>query len=462
MLKRFKDFGRNLGLYLRTPEIIYSVVLIIGIPLLIVVNSIFLIDQFTRVVNQQAQDKAADTAQLLGRGFTGKDIPAIQSEIEDLVRRTDGYFQRLDYWVKASDKEEFGLLASSDKSQVGMAVKPQADSDPSDESDPRSFTRLNLTWAERRDIAVESVENDRPGYLVSVLIDEAADRQRQAVISAFVSNDLISNSLDDAYFRSASLLTITVIIVLVLLFLRSRIYRYTTLFRRLQEVDQMKDEFISIASHELRTPLTSIKGNLSMLLDEHDIDDHEKQRMLEQAEKSTEQLTSLVADLLDVSKLEQGRIQIRPEQVDIGEFIRPIVEELKVQAKSKKLSLSFAAPQQKLLVTADREKLRQILVNLVGNAIKYTPRGSINLGVETEHDMAAVYIRDTGVGMSPEDRTNLFKKFYRIRTDKTANITGTGLGLWITKSLVELMGGQIFVDSIEGSGTQVKFTLPKA
>lgn len=461
MLKKLEDIGQSFRAYLQTPEIVYSVVLIVLIPVLIVVNSIFLIDQFSSVINGQAQDKAADSARLLAQSLPSKDYQLIQARIDEAVSSSDKYFLRLDYWTKDPKGEAFSLAASTSKDQVGKVIRPQADA-PTEEDDPRSFTQLNLSWAERHDIAVESVEQGQAGYLVSILSIDPISRERLGVISAFVSSEQVGSLLDNAYLRSASLLTITVIITLVLLFLRSRIYRYTSLFKKLQEVDQTKDEFISIASHELRSPLASIRGSLELLLDEHDLSTPDKQKLLRNAEKSTEQLTSLVADLLDVSRLEQGRIEIRPENLDIGKFIGPVVDDMAVLAKEKHISLSYQPPTVSIMVSADKDKLRQILVNLIGNALKYTQRGTVNVAIETDRDMVEVFVRDTGVGMSPEDRAKLFSKFYRIRNKQTAEISGTGLGLWITKKLVELMGGQIFVDSIEGSGTQVKFTLPKA
>ncbi len=465
-----RAFGQNLAAYFKTPEIVYSFSLIVLIPILITLNSILVINLFTTVVDAQARDKAAVSAELLKRSFPNPEPATIQSAIDEIRDSTndangDHYFQRLDYLTKKPNEESFILAASSDKGRVGKVIKPAADTTATGKEqaeDPRSFTQLNLSWTEQKDIAIAANENGKNGYQVSLLVKNQQTKARQGVISAFVSTAYIDHLLSQSYIRSAELLTLTVVIILLLLFIRSRIYRYSTLFKKLQEVDQMKDEFISVASHELRTPLTSIRGNLSMLLEEHDLDEAERAKVLSAAEKSSEQLTNLVADLLDVSRIEQGRVKVEPVVIELSPAISQVVEDLQQQAAAKKLTLSFVVPDEKLMVTTDKDKLRQILVNLIGNAIKYTVRGSVEVSVATEQDHVAVTVRDTGVGMSPEARANLFKKFYRIRTKETQNITGTGLGLWITKSLVELMGGAIYVDSIEGSGTQIKFTLPKA
>lgn len=464
---RLKALRQSLAAYAKTPEIVYSLALIILIPVLIAVNSIVLINLFAKLVDAQAQDKASATAGLLKRTLDQGSTAEVQDQIDQLVRSTtegDGrmYFLNLEYIVKNPDKEEFVVKASSDPKEVGDVIKPVADNGSSSaEDDPRTFTQLNLSWTERRDIAVAATYNGVPGYQISVLADDAS-RERQAVIAAFVSTEYIEQLLTEAYIKSGGLLTLTVVITLLLLFVRSRIYRYSTLFRQLQQVDQMKDEFISIASHELRTPLTGIRGNLSMLLEEHDLSDEEQHKLITNAERSADQLTELVADLLDVSRIEQGRLKLQPERLDVSREISAVVENLRPQADQNKLRLEFEPPENDLAATADRNKLRQILINLIGNAIKYTKQGSVSISAEAKGDFVEIDIRDTGIGMTPQDRENLFKKFYRIRNRQTATISGTGLGLWITKSLVEMMGGSIYVDSIEGSGTQVKFTLAKA
>lgn len=467
MVKKLKQVGRSIAAYLKTPEIVYSLGLIVLIPGLIVLNSIVLTNLFAGLVDTQAKDKAAVTAQLLKRSLTGPDSAVIQSRIDEIVEGTtdvnkEKYFLRLDYLIKRPGEEAFELVASSSKDEIGKVIRPQADSSADSLDDPRSFTQLNLSWAERRDIAVSAVEQTKPGYVISVLGDDPRSQERQAVVSAFVSTQYIDQLLTDSYFRSASLLTITVVITLVLLFLRSRIYRYTTLFKRLQEVDQMKDEFITVASHELRTPITAIRGYLTVLLETHDLSDAEQHKMIESAERSSRQLNALVADLLDVSRIEQGRVQLEPAKINIDEAIAKAADQLKGLAAEKKIDVNLVPAEQKLFTRADARKLHQILINFMDNAIKYTEKGSITISASEEGDSVAVFIRDTGIGMSPEDRQNLFKKFYRVQNKETEHITGTGLGLWITKSLIELMGGSVFVDSIKGSGTQIKFTLPKA
>ncbi|MDO8686639.1 MAG: GAF domain-containing protein [Candidatus Berkelbacteria bacterium] len=231
------------------------------------------------------------------------------------------------------------------------------------------------------------------------------------------------------------------------------------------EVEQMKQELISIATHELRTPITGIKGYLDMVLegDTGGVNDETKETIQDMA-GITQKLADLVDDLLNVGRIEQGRIEVKPVPMDLGQFTSDIIKELSIQAKQKNLELVFQTPQIPQ-VKADPDRTRQILINLIGNAIKYTEKGSVTVSIETSkipnHPNSIItHVKDTGLGMSKEGQAKLFSKFYRVKTEKTRSITGTGLGLWITKKIVEMMGGKIWVESVEGKGSTFSFSLP--
>jgi signal transduction histidine kinase len=171
-----------------------------------------------------------------------------------------------------------------------------------------------------------------------------------------------------------------------------------------------------------------------------------------------------VEDLLEVSRIEQGRMQMTLEPIQAEEVITEIVEQLHYEAEKKGLVFEFKKPAALLpMVLADRGRFKQVLINLCSNGIKYTQKGSVTVTTEPkEGGMVEIRVMDTGFGMSAEAREKLFSKFYRVRTDETRSIPGTGLGLWITKQIVELMKGKIYVDSIEKVGTQVSVDLPVA
>jgi len=233
---------------------------------------------------------------------------------------------------------------------------------------------------------------------------------------------------------------------------------------KLYEDDQAKSEFVSIASHELLTPITAVQGYLSMVLEEDAKKiDPTLRSYTEKAFNSTRRLATLVKDLLSVSRIEAGRMQLDLQRVEIDHQIEQALDQLHFLAEEKKLALNFEKPAEPLpSVLADKDRVIEILINLIGNAIKYTAQGSVTIKILPDlHDkFVTVEIRDTGLGMSKEAQAHLFGKFYRVSTPETTGIMGTGLGLYITKSIVEKMGGTIEVESAPGKGSIFSFTLP--
>jgi PAS domain S-box-containing protein len=228
------------------------------------------------------------------------------------------------------------------------------------------------------------------------------------------------------------------------------------------DVEQMKRELVSIATHELRTPITGIKGYLDMIMqgDTGPVNADTKET-IEEVVKINQRLADLVDDLLNVGRIEDGRIDVRPVAMDIGKLATEVIGELQIQAKDKKLEL-IDPKKTGVQIKADPVRVRQVLTNLIGNAIKYTPSGKVEVDFEEKPTEIFCHIKDTGLGISPEEQKKLFIKFYRIKNEKTRQITGTGLGLWITKSLIEMMGGKIHLASVEGKGSDFCFSLPRA
>jgi signal transduction histidine kinase len=259
--------------------------------------------------------------------------------------------------------------------------------------------------------------------------------------------------------QTAYMVLLGVIILIVILFVRhARIIDYASLYSRLKEVDQMKDDFISMASHELRSPLTVIRGYTDLAKSSDAVKmvpDEPRKKLsetLELIDTSARQLDSLVADILDVSRLSQGRIEVTPKEVNIAELARTITDSFKMPAEQKGLTISYQGIE-RVSVFADPDRLRQVIVNLVGNSVKYTKKGSITVEVQENGNNVALRISDTGIGISAEEQKKLFQKFYRIKSEETREITGTGLGLWITAELVRKMNGAITVESIKGVGS---------
>jgi len=233
--------------------------------------------------------------------------------------------------------------------------------------------------------------------------------------------------------------------------------------REIEKIDKAKSEFISIASHQLKTPLTAVKGYISMILEGTYGQISEKMRKpLANVYQSNERLIKLVNDLLNLSKLEAGKIEFTPEPISLKELISGIIEELKINAEKKGLYLKIAETE-KLLpeVTVDREKLRQVILNIVDNAIKYTQKGGVTIELEKINNEEKIKISDTGEGMTKEEIDSLFQMFSRATAGTQLHSAGAGLGLHVAKRFIEMHGGKIWAESPgKGKGSAFFILLP--
>ena len=232
---------------------------------------------------------------------------------------------------------------------------------------------------------------------------------------------------------------------------------------RLQELDRMKSDFVANVSHELRTPLTAIKGAVDLILREVAGPLSEKQsHYLTRVRSNTLHLAGLINDLLDLSKIEEGKIELQAERVSLGGLVHEVMETLRPVAAEKPIALTVATPEPSTLVWADRDKITQVLTNLIGNAIKFTPPdGRVMVSsVSSDTEWVRVAVSDTGPGISADERERIFEKFYQVAVNGGPKPKGTGLGLAISKTLVELHGGKIWVESEINRGSTFYFTLP--
>lgn len=231
-------------------------------------------------------------------------------------------------------------------------------------------------------------------------------------------------------------------------------------------VDRMKTEFISLVSHELRTPLTSIKGYVELVLDGDTGPINEMQhRFLETARNSSDRLVSLINDLLDVSRIESGRTQLEPGLLYINRALNNVIEPMRLSARERDLSVHLDLAPELPPAWADRDRVTQILTNLLSNAFKYSrPGGKIEVKVQLSENrqFLEIEVADTGIGMSEEEQKLLFSKFFRSSNPAVRSISGTGLGLSITKALVEMHGGRVWVKSQLDQGSTFGFSLPIA
>lgn len=233
---------------------------------------------------------------------------------------------------------------------------------------------------------------------------------------------------------------------------------------KLKELDQMKTDFISIASHQLRTPLTAIKGYSSMILEGTYGDTSVKTKgAVDKIFQSAQRLIYIVNDLLDISRIEQGKFTLTLEDVKAADVLKDVVEELKPNAQKNNLDLSFvvAVDDAEIKIKADFGKIRQVFSNLIDNAIKYTPSGFVKVEFKSDGNNALISISDSGVGMSDVTIKNLFQKFSRAKGIAKMHTDGSGLGLYVAKQIIDAHHGRVWAESDgENKGSQFYVELP--
>lgn len=230
---------------------------------------------------------------------------------------------------------------------------------------------------------------------------------------------------------------------------------------REMDFERMKLDFVSMAAHELRTPLTSIRGYLSVLQTELKVDDEHKQ-FLDRSMIAAMQLNDLVENLLSVAKIERGALAISKQPLDWVGNVKGVVTELGQRAKEKNLALVFIPPTQVIpSVHVDKLRVNEVLNNLINNAVNYTqPGGSIKVWIEAKEGQVITHVTDTGQGIPKEALPHLFTKFFRVSGILGQGSKGTGLGLYISKSIAEMHGGKIWAESEVGKGSTFSFSLP--
>jgi PAS domain S-box-containing protein len=233
--------------------------------------------------------------------------------------------------------------------------------------------------------------------------------------------------------------------------------------------EQQRSDFISTASHEMRTPVASIQGFVELALNSKVATIDDKARgYLEKAHESTKHLGQLFQDLLTTSQSDDGRLSNNPKVIELTEFLQAVVEQDQPAATKKNLSLVFDAKNGSekniaplIYIHVDPDRLREVISNIIENAIKYTESGMVTVGVTLKETSAVMRVSDTGMGIAEEDIPHLFQKFYRTDNSATREIGGTGLGLYICKQIIDMMGGKIWAESTVGAGSTFYIEIPR-
>jgi len=229
----------------------------------------------------------------------------------------------------------------------------------------------------------------------------------------------------------------------------------------LKRLEQVRTEFLGNVSHELRTPIFAIQGYIETLLDGAINDENVNKSFLQKANQHTINLNNLLNDLINISMIESGQMLMSFRYFNIHEFLDGIIHELKPVAEKKNLELNLVEYNPKLQLFGDKQRLRQVMTNLIQNALKYTEIGKVEVGIIEEENTGRIFVRDTGIGISNNDVNRIFERFYRVDKDRSREMGGTGLGLAIVKHIVDAHGSKIELVSHLGKGSEFSFCLKK-
>jgi len=241
-----------------------------------------------------------------------------------------------------------------------------------------------------------------------------------------------------------------------------KMYRKTTGdIESLNKLQQVRSEFLGNVSHELRTPIFAIQGYVETLLDGAINDSKVNKQFLDKANQHTISLSNSLNDLIDISMIESGEMKMSFRYFGVNEFLGSVMAEQSGLAEKKNIEMVYEPVREKLELYGDKDKLKQVIVNLLQNAIKYTEKGKVELQVEEEKLFGKIIIRDTGIGIPPEDMERIFERFYRVNKMRSRSVGGTGLGLAIAKHILEAHGSAMFVKSEVNKGSEFSFKLKK-
>ena len=428
-------------------QFLYSLLLIVLIPAILAFNTLTITTKVDRDMNAQIRSTAA----LVGN--------TISPSIDALIANPEKLESQLVSIVHNTQEEIKSISVLKIDGETGVFTT-YATTDQSNAQNDESLITNQIAWGKDETYASQilSVTGEKLWTVVSPV--KNLDGKKIALLNVKVSTKtaeaLIARTIKD----SLIIMVGTIFLVLLLLLNHIRFFETSVLFSRLKEVNKLKDVFISVASHELLSPMTAIKGYLELLKSSPLPQTKEIQENIKFLSENFDRLQQLVMDLLDVSRIENNKIIMNLQPINLEDLIKDSLTEFAILAKEKNLTLSYDLPLSQPIIMGDERRLRQVLTNIVSNALKYTIRGGLSITHEFSPDKITTHFKDTGLGIAEGEVKNLFQKFYRVRTKDTETIPGTGLGLWLIKEFVDRMNGKIYVQSIEHSGTQVTVELP--
>ncbi len=443
-----KFFSRILKFFRDYPGILYSFFLIVFIPLALYYNTAFTVKSFQDNIDSSLQTKALmveDIFSVFAVDFFS-DTVALQQKVEEITKLNPEIKNlRIMTGEKGGD---FKIVASQNVQEIEGII-----SNPS----------LALSWSQDQTMASLVSDNEERFWKVIKPIYNNETEEKIGLIALSLSLKQADELIASSIYRSYLMVLIVIVLSLFLIIQHTRLFGYVALSKRLQEVDKMKDSFIRMATHELQSPITNIRAYVEALEEEiQESLDKKQKKYLNRIKISAKNLSILISDILEVSRIEQGRLDFTSQKLSPVKVVKETVAELKIKAEQKKLKLTFKGVEEPYVIDVNLNRFKQIIVNLIVNSIKYTPKGRIEVTAEANKKKGKyiISVSDSGLGISAEAQKQLFEKFYRVKTKETADVPGTGLGLWVTKQLCEKMKGEIFVESMEGAGSKFTISFP--
>ena len=425
--------------------IIYPIIVIIAIPLLLAINTIWNLRSFNRDVNFVIRHQAV----------------SIADTIKPFVAQSIGDEGQLNSFLNAAANSNSDIVSITLLQSKGQDVEVVVSTLSREDASAQTQQVLNqLAVALDQPFAGLTYDPNLGKDVWNVVVPVETDKDDPHLLNLRLKTDTVDEILKRTSRDSFIVLSVLIVITLILLANHFIFYRKAQEARQLAELDKLKDEFISMASHELRAPVTALAGYLDLLQD--------KIKQTGQTALKPEvntlmsiarDLRTLINDLLEVSRIEQGRLRIEYSDTNIMDVINKVIETMKPLADQKGLELAFS-PIKVPKIKSDPNRVRQVLTNLLSNSIKYTLKGGVDISVAEKAKFIEVTVKDTGIGIPAEELGKLFTKFHRVKDKQTQEVRGTGLGLWITKEIMETLGGKIYAESIYGTGTSITFTLP--
>lgn len=441
------DFLKRIfGFIKQNPPILYSLFLIIFLPLILWGNAIFVIKSFEKNIDFILQDKALTIENIFGEFISEKyqDSKFLQEQIKKITAQA---LEIKDLKIITRQDDKFKIIASSNLQEINQEIK-----DPS----------LSLVWDQEQNIAhLTGTKAERFWKTVKLFKDN--EGRKKFLISLNLSlasvDKLIKQTAQISYF----FIFIGILFILFLIFQHTRLFQYLKLYQELQKVEKIKDNFFRMAIHELQSPITNIRAYVEALREE--LKNKISSQQLEDLKRisfSAKNLSELIEDIFKVVKIEEELLDLTTQEISPTQSIKEIIDSFQGRFKTKELKLKYQQGKESWIIKVNPYRFREILINLIDNAIKYTSQGEIEIKEWIDSSKKRYYfsLKDTGIGISGEEQKNIFQKFYRAKNKETAEIPGTGLGLWIVKTLCEGMKGSITLESIKGIGTKFILSFP--